>query len=143
MPALTRRQTIAGIAATGGLVVVGGGAGLLAQDNRTALARSIIERSFGPFRMADDQFAALIADVEGTYPPSRKRYAFYRAATMAVPERALAYAPGGLGEDLAQYERRVVSAFMTRTDFLSRRDEQAKLSFVGGEACTSPFARFT
>jgi hypothetical protein len=142
MPALTRRQTLAGIAATGGVAAVGGGI-LWPQDHRGEVVRGILHRSFGKFRMDDGQFAALLEDIEEPFAPSHRRHAFYRAANALAPDRALALAPGRIGEEFDQYERRTVTAFMVRTDFLAIDPATQNVRYLGTDACTSPFARFT
>lgn len=141
MPVLTRRQTLAGIAATGGVVALGGGIGLL-QDHRAALVRDILRRSVGDFRMADDHFAALLDDIDEPFAPSRLRLAFYRAATFTGPdEQLMGLAPARIAADFEQYERRVVTAFMTRTDYLAVDPTAQPVRFIGGSACVNPFAR--
>lgn len=141
MPSLTRRQTIAGVAATGALAALGGGLVLL-PDHRAGLVRDILRRSLGDFRMADDQFAALLDAIDKPFAPSRQRLAFYRAATATSPEQIMGMAPGLIGEEFAAYERRVVTAFVTRTDFLAVDPRRQAVSFVDTDACTSPFASF-
>ncbi|MBY0345219.1 MAG: hypothetical protein K2Q29_15315 [Sphingomonadales bacterium] len=141
MPALTRRQTMTGIAAAGLLAGIGGGVGLL-QDHRLHLVRGILHRSFGEFRMADDQFTALLSAIDETFAPSAQRLAFYRAAALAGDGRLTDWAPGRIGEEFAEYERRAVTAFMTRTDYLAIDPARQMVSFVDQNACASPFARF-
>lgn len=142
MPALTRRQTLAGIAATGGIAAVGGGI-LWQQDHRGEVVRGILRRNFGDFRMNDVQFAALLEDIEEPFAPSHRRHAFYRAANAPGFDRALALAPGRIEEEFGEYERRTVTAFMLRTDFLAIDPATQSVRYLGTDACTSPFARFT
>lgn len=112
-----------------------------AQDHRADLVRDIIRRAFGDFRMADDQFALLLADIDKPFAPSRQRLAFYRAANLTSPDRVKALAPANIGREFEEYERRVVTAFATRTDHLANPKTQP-VRFVGDAACASPFARF-
>lgn len=141
MPSLTRRQALAGIAAAGGVAAIGGGLTML-PDHRAGLARDILHRSVGNFRMADDQFAALLDEIDKPFAPSQQRLAFYRAANAAGSDRVLGLVPARIGEEFAEYERRVVTAFITRTDYLAVDPAVQEVRFVGGEACASPFARF-
>jgi len=141
MPFLTRRQTIAGIAATGGVAALGGGVAMV-HDHRPDLVRSILNRSLGDFRMADDQFAALLAEIDKPFAPSSQRIAFYRAAAATGRNGLIGLVPARIGEEFEEYERRVVTTFMTRTDFLAINPLREEVRFVGGDTCTSPFARF-
>lgn len=142
MPELTRRQIFAGIAVSGAVIAGGGSIGLM-QDHRAELVRDILRRSVGDFRMADDQFAALLDEIDQPFAPSRQRLAFYRAATVAGPAPLREWGPQRIGREFEEYERRVVTTFVTRTDYLAADPMTQTVRFVGGEACASPFARFT
>lgn len=142
MAFLTRRQTLAGIAATGGIAVVGGGIGM-ALDHRGSLVREILHRSIGDFRMADDDFAALLQDIDKPFAPSRQRLAFYRAVMVGGSDRVPELVPHRIAEEFQQYERRVVTAFMIQTDYLALDPGAKQVRFIGDSACHSPFARFT
>lgn len=142
MPELTRRQIFAGIAVSA-LVIAGGGTIGIMQDHRAELVRDILRRTVGDFRMADDQFAAMLDDIDQPFAPSRPRLAFYRATSVAGPEPLREWGPQRIGREFEEYERRVVTVFVTRTDYLSADPAMQNVRFIGGDACSSPFARFT
>lgn len=93
--------------------------------------------------MADDHFAALLDEIDRPFAPSRQRLAFYRAATVAGPDPLTEWGPQRIGREFEEYERRVVTTFVTQTDYLSADPVAQNVRFIGGEACASPFARFT
>ena len=140
MFALTRRQSITALVAAGGTAALAG-FGFLT-DHRDNLVRTIIRRSVGPFKMADDQFEALMDDLEEPYDRGRAKFALYRVVAATDPDTLLKLAPARLSESFQKYERRVVTAFITRTDYLKIRPENDEVTFIGGEACTSPVARW-
>ncbi|KAA9013003.1 hypothetical protein F4U94_16995 [Sphingobium limneticum] len=139
MGALTRRQTVAALIAVGGAAAMAG-VGFLA-DDREELVRTIIRRSVGDFKMADDHFEALIEDLEEPHDKGRVRFALYHMVAITDPDTLLRLAPSRMSESYQKYERRVVTAFLTRTDYLKINPRTDAVTFVGGEACTSPFAR--
>jgi len=140
MPRLTRRQSIAAVA--GGGVAVGlGGLGLLS-SREGDLVDSILRRVVGPYRMKDEEFTRFVADL-GTAPGygGRAKVSMFRAVAATDPDTVLRIAPSAFGRKYEDYERRVVTGFLTRTDFLAVGPQQPA-TFIGEPGCRNPFARF-
>lgn len=135
---LTRRQSLAALVA-GGAAAAWYGFGVAADEGN--LFRHIIDRSVGPFSMNASQFDEFMSDFHNTYGGQNKaKLAGFRvfSATGAVGSRL---APMAVQDRYASFERKVVTHFLTRTDYLKvKRGEEA--SFVADAGCTSPFARF-
>lgn len=138
MPRLTRRQSIAAV--IGGGVVGLAGLGILG-GRETGLIDSILRRAVGPYRMADDQFAAFVADLATPQgAAARAKFALYRAVSATDPDTLLRLAPASIGDKYAMYERRVVTNFLTRTDYLTV-GSTGTTTFISEAACRNPFAK--
>ncbi|MBD8678337.1 hypothetical protein [Sphingomonas sp. CFBP 13720] len=138
MPRMTRRQSIAtiiggGVVGLAGLGFVGG--------RETGLIDSILRRVVGPYRMDDDQFTAFVADLATPQgAAARAKFALYRAVSVTDPDTLLRFAPTSIGDKYAMYERRVVTNFLTRTDYLTV-GPTGTATFNGEAACRNPFAK--
>lgn len=138
MPHITRRQSIAGLLGGGAVGIVG--LGFLA-GREGDLIDSILRRSVGPYRMEKDQFDAFVADLDTPrFPATPARFALYRAVTVTDPDTLLRLPPASFGEKYFWYERRVVTNFLTRTDFLTT-GATGTVIFNEGTACLNPFAK--
>jgi hypothetical protein len=137
MPPITRRTSIAALVGTG----VIGLSGLHLLGRERGLIDSILRRSVGRYRMEDDQFQAFVADLTRPEDANPARLALYRVLSATHPDTLLRFAPASIGERHAVYERRVVTHFLTRTDFLAVSPGKP-VTFNGEAACRSPFANF-
>ena len=140
MQGLTRRATIAALLGSG--AAVGALAVGLRINDEEGYVRSIVERVVGPFKMADDQYAAFVDDLEiGQGWRNNARLGSF--ILLSVAGGALVpYAPGDIGNKYQQFERRVVTTFLTRTDYLQIDPATQEVSFVGANGCSNPFANF-
>jgi hypothetical protein len=139
MPGLTRRQSIATLAIGGGAV---GLAGIVMEDDARFI-RSVLTRAFGKFRMADDQFSAFVVDFRHD---DRDRPTGALAVMHGLSSVGVDRLPGQsfeLMQDARAYERRVVTHFVTRTDYTMIDPGADMVNFTGKSGgCVSPFARF-
>lgn len=139
MPRLTRRRSLAAI--LGGSVVSFAGLGFLG-SNEKGLVQSILQRVVGSYEMEDAQFDAFMSDLETPQgKAARVKFALFRAFSATEPDTLLRFAPAGVGNKYEAYERRVVTSFLTRTDFLTV-GAKVPVSFVGEPGCRNPFAKF-
>lgn len=141
MRKLTRRQSIAALA--GGGVAMGAlGIGLYASDE-PGLVRSILGRAVGPFDMQEGDFSAFVADLDSEWGwTADAGFALFRLASAADPDVLLSYSPSAFRGLFEKYERKVVTNFLTRTDYLQIDPRTRKVSFIGDAGCRSPYARF-
>lgn len=138
MPRMTRRQSIAAL--VGGGVVGFVGLGFVG-GREAGVIDSILRRVVGPYRMEDDQFAAFVADLATPQGAAgRAKFALYRAVSASDPNTLLRYVPGSIGDKYAMYERRVVTNFLTRTDYLTV-GPTGTTTFNSESACRNPFAK--
>ena len=140
MHGLTRRQTIAAL--LGGSAAVGALAMGVRISDEGSFVRSVVERVVGPFRMEETQLAAFLDDLRiGDGWRDKARVGAF--AMLSVSGGALVpHAPGGIGEKHQRFERRVVTNFLTRTDYLQIDPTAQAVSFVGESGCSNPFALF-
>lgn len=135
---LTRRQSMAALIA-GGTAAAWYGFGVAANEGN--LIRHILDRSVGSFLMNASQFDGFMSDFHHTYGGQNKaKLAGFRlfSATGAVGSRL---APMAVQDRYASFERKVITHFLTRTDFLKVK-RGGETNFVADIGCTSPFARF-
>ncbi len=141
MRMFTRRQSIATL--VGGGVAAGAlGLGLHVSD-KADLIRLILGRVVGPFEMHVGDFSAFVADLNtGQGWAGGAKVAIFRAILSAGPDTLLSHIPWILRERFDMYERKVVTNFLTRTDYVQVDPREKNISFVGDAGCSSPFARF-
>lgn len=141
MVSLTRRQSIFAIAAVGSSVAFAGVGFLISKES--SIVESIIRRRVGDFQMDDEQLTALVDHLRSTLgTPGQAKTLFYRMVTATDPDTLLRWAPGRAADPFHDYERRVVTAFITRTNYLKRASPTEAITFIASDACTSPFAKF-
>lgn len=137
MPKLSRRAVLS--VAAGGTAVAGlGAAGLLAATAPDQLARAILVRLVGPFRMEPTHLQAVVDAFEksGDLPQGVRR------GLVSL----LQHAPGGperlAGRRFEEMERGLLTTFVMSTDYLERKgDPDPLITFAGlPAACSSPFA---
>lgn len=139
MVAITRRQGLAALVA-GGAAAAWFGWGVAADEG--ALIRRIIERSVGPFTMNPSQFDEFLYDFHDTYGgQNRIKVAAFRMLSAAGGSGAR-LVPVEVQDRHAGFERKVVTHFLTRTDYLKSDETAREVSFVPDIGCSSPFARF-
>jgi hypothetical protein len=142
---LSRRGLVVG--AVGGAAVVGLGVASVVSSVRSGdVARAILHRVVGPFRMADTHLDAVIYVFERREPlPNGWKGALLRLAE-AIPGgvAALAKAPGP-GKRHEEIERGLLTTFMMTTNYLEDgAAPAAEIVFTGvRDACSSPFAVLT
>ncbi|WP_334656830.1 hypothetical protein [Sphingomonas panaciterrae] len=140
MTDFTRRQSFA-VLAGGGAVI--GAAGVGAFGAEPDFARSILHRVIGDFQMPEQEFARFVSDLQSaTGTVARAKRTMLRAAAAQdlapVPNR-----PFRLAEKLEEYERKVVTNFVTRTNYLRIDSRTEQVAFLGqSDSCISPFAKF-
>ena len=140
MPSLTRRQSMAALV-SGGVVTALAGVSLFAGEEEKLIG-SIIHRVVGSYRMNEEQFTTFVADLDTKKgSAAHAKFALYRAFAATEPDTLLRFAPTGMRDNYNSYERRVVTNFLTRTDYLSVGAER-EASFSGEAACRNPFAKF-
>ncbi|WP_325284193.1 hypothetical protein, partial [Sphingomonas sp.] len=106
------------------------------------LVRSILNRVVGPFQMSDDDFTAFFDNLaENGSPVDRAKFTVYRAVA-AIGADEFPREPTRLGERVDVYERKVVTQFITHTDYARIDPQSDPVSFIGTNSCSSPFARF-
>src|SRR5688572_9216019 len=127
MRMFTRRQSIAALVG-GGLAAGGLSLGFHVSD-KADLIRSILGRAVGPFEMHNADFSAFVAelDTEQGWAGGAK-VAMFRAILSAGPETLLSHSPSGLRERFEMYERKVVTNFLTRTNYLQVDPREKNIS---------------
>ncbi|MEZ0497952.1 hypothetical protein [Sphingomonas sp. IW22] len=139
MPGLTRRQSIVALAGSG---LAAGAFGFGLYGDEQGLVRAILDRVIGPFRMSDDDFTAFFDDLSAdSSPVDRAKFTVYRAVS-AIGTDELPGEPMRLSERVEVYERKVVTQFITRTDYARIDPRTDPVSFIGANPCSSPFAQF-
>lgn len=141
MAKVTRRQIIVGATVTGAILLAGGGV-VVAEDHRSELPREIIIKSVGHLNMPDDQFAPMLDEIYRPFQPSMQRLAFYRSVLTAGPIALNQIKSHRIGDEFEKLQRRVLTEFYTKTDYLSTYDSSGPVSYLGANACSSPFANF-
>lgn len=139
MVEITRRQGLAGLGA-GAAVAAWFGWGVAADEG--VLIRRIIERSVGPFTMDAPRFQDFLYDFRDTYGrQNRLKVAAFQAlpGAGASAERLV---PAKVQDLKAAFERKVVTHFLTRTDYLRITNPSQGINLVLEIGCSSPFARF-
>jgi len=139
MPTLSRRRLVAAVGGASVATVAGVG---VAVSGEKALVASIISRVIGPHGLSDEDFTAFVADLR-TYKSSaaRAKFALYRAFSETDPDTLLRFAPVSFRDQYAAYERRVVTNFLTRTDYLFP-GKKVQTTFLTAVGCRNPFAKF-
>lgn len=141
MAKVTRRQIIVGSTVTGAILLAGGGF-VVAQDHRSELPREIIIKSVGHLNMHDDQFAPMLDEIYRPFQPSMQRLAFYRSVLAAGPIALDEMKSHRIGVEFEELQRRVLTEFYTKTDYLAISDSSGLVRYLGANACSSPFANF-
>ncbi len=136
---MNRRTFLAGTAATISLAALGSAA-IVFEDSYSFIP-DMLHTLVGDYRMDAAQEEQFIADLAETYG-AEKLTAFaglyrLRAGT-------------GLGteytdEKVDDYERRILTDFLTSTDYLSKQDQAVpEISYRGlRQPCSNPYAKFT
>jgi len=142
MTELRRRTLLAGLG-VGALGIVGF-AGLEMTSSETELVRSILDRLVGPFNMRKPQFDSFVSDLD-TYRgrAGDLKMSGYRALSSGYLQWAPDVVPDRIGDEYDRYERKVLTNFLVRTDYLQLGNPQTDFVTMIGEApCRSPFAQF-
>ena len=139
MVAITRREGLAGLAAGG---VAAAWFGWRAAADESALIRRVIERSVGPFAMDEPQFLDFLDDFHDTYGGQNKfKVAAFRVlSSTGMPAEHLL--PLKVQDMKTTLERKVVTHFLTRTNYLQRENPSQMIELAADVGCSSPFARF-
>lgn len=113
--------------------------GLHANDQQGVL-RSVIERGVGPFKMSNSEFSAFIDDLKiNASWADRARFGAFAALSLGDGKIA-SYGPNSVRDKFEMFERKTVTHFLIRTDFLQIEPSKSQVSFVGDNGCSSPFA---
>lgn len=145
---LSRRSTftlIAGGALGGAALATGVGVMHVALDDED-LVKAVLERHFGPFTMDSAEVAAFFSDfLELEYwrfPPEKLAMIYGAAERFNLAETLHQALPGARGDILEDFERHLVAAFLSQTDFSFRADISEPVKYLGAGACINPFAQF-
>lgn len=137
------RRVFIGAGIVGGFAAASGtGLYLWGADEKDTV-RSIINRLVGDFRMSDSHFAAFLDHLdthEGRM--GEMKFIAYRGISDLDPDNSLSVLPGRFETLYEDYERKVLSEFLTHTDYLQINPETESVAFIAGEACINPFAVF-
>lgn len=138
MAHITRRQSIAALVLGGGVAAAGLG---LIVGGEEALVASIVRRVVGPYKMSGREFGAFMRDLDTPVgSAARVKFALYRTFSATEPDTLLRFAPTGIKDGFSTYERRVVTNFLTRTDYLAVGKDK-EVTFNGEAGCRNPFAK--
>lgn len=144
MARLSRRGLLA--LGAGGAAAGVAGAAVLASASKTDVARAVLHRLVGPFKMRDEHLDAVIYAFEraGSVPSGLKGGLLQVAETAPGGVVALSKAPGA-GRRYEELERGLLTAFMMTTNYLDKtRGQGSEVTFTGLQgACSSPFAILT
>ena len=142
MAELTRRTVLAGLGVSA--LSATGIATFETASSEAGLVRSILRRLVGPFNMRQPDFEAFVLDLD-TYRGSAGslKMAAYRMLSSDGTQWASSLVSERIGEGYERYERKVLTNFLVKTDYLRLADPEAEFaSMIGAGPCQSPFARF-
>lgn len=144
---ISRRQALT-FAVVGGAAVAAGGAGLVVAGafDKQDLARTVLTRLVGPFRMSPENLSAFVSAFEATkgFPSGIKGDALALGQGLLGGRDLSDFLPKSAAERFESFERDLLTNFVMSTNFLrGRSGPDEDVVFVGlSPACTSPFAKF-
>lgn len=140
MSGITRRSALLG---AGSAALAAGFAGI-ALRNEDDLIHATLHRLLGPFRIDKTDMAAFSRDFANIGPLPRGLAA--DAVGAVQMSGVLPVVIGAVGAKIEDFQRSVLTAFVTGTDYLDLENPaQDKIHYIGPSAtraCASPFARF-
>ncbi|MCE6960700.1 hypothetical protein LAZ40_16870 [Cereibacter sphaeroides] len=140
---LNRRRALQLAGATALLSAAGGYALTRRPED---LVHSVLERHFGPLRMARADLVAFtevsLARHRWIEPPWKLAAAFGAAYDAALEGPARRLLPEDSAAQLERFERHVLGDAVRLTDIAMRSDPEGGVSFLGPSACLNPYARF-
>ncbi len=144
---VSRRQALAlGIGGAAIAAVGGGGAIVSARLDKTDLARAVLVRLVGPFRMSPADFTAFVDafDAAPGFPAGLKGDFLTLAQTPTRGRDVASLLPGQTGARFETFERDLLTRFVMSTDLVrGRATPDDEVRYLGlSPACSSPFARF-
>lgn len=144
---LSRRSTLTVIAggAIGGVALATGAGVMRVALHDEDLVKAVLERHFGQFIMERADVAAFLSDFldlqHGRFPPAKLAMIYGAAERLNLMEPLHLVLPGARGDSLQEFERHLVAAFLSQTDFMFRTDLSEPVKYLGAEACMNPFAQ--
>jgi len=143
---LSRRQALALGAGGAVIAAVGGGAIVSASLDKTDLARAVLVRLVGPFRMTPADFTAFVDAFDATpgFPAGLKGDVLTLAQTLMHGRDVASLLPGQASAWFETFERDLLTRFVMSTDLVrGRATPDDDVHYLGlSPACSSPFARF-
>ncbi|MBI1687011.1 hypothetical protein [Caulobacter hibisci] len=136
--ALSRRSVLLGAGVS--TLALGGGAWAFVTSHREEdLVLSVLHRLVGPFEMSRENLTALTQEVKLPAP--------LKSSVLATVEQlggagALKKASSGANESIVDIERRALTEFITKTDYLRREAPSDPVLYKGFQSCTNPYAKF-
>ncbi|EKX56686.1 hypothetical protein [Cereibacter sphaeroides] len=140
---LSRRRALQLAGATAALAAAGGYAITRRPED---LVRAVLERHFGPLRMAEAEVEALtaasVAQRPWIAPPWKLAAAYATAYQTGLEDPAMEMLPDDRAARLEQFERHILGDAVRMTDIAMRSGPDEEVSFIGPTACLNPYATF-
>lgn len=138
---LSRRTILVGFAT----VAVAAGAGVMSLSDRGHIRRTL-KRLVGPFKMSDEDFNAFVADFRAAeQAPSYLKASVLRSLELIGMGPTISKSGvSKLADHQIEFERSLLTAFVTRTDYTFFEHPEAEtITYLGSmTVCLNPFANF-
>ncbi|MDQ8727651.1 hypothetical protein [Bradyrhizobium sp. LHD-71] len=137
---LSRRKFI--LAATGGVVALGAGA-IVSWPDRLDSIRARLEHMLGKVPITTTELGLFAEAFERSWQPYGSKIMLVDTIDLAgLTNSAISIGPAPLATYIERYERKLLAEFVTRTDYYDAVAAGREVTFVPGDACQNPFAKF-